>query len=355
MKVFYLTLLLVGFYMNESQAKCYGNPLGTARAITIDLSDKLSAKNPEWSGQMQTMYSGLFTCNTRNSRLGYFSPIADSSSNKLIVGFGDGKHWVKIETAAPEKTEIRLADSGEHSANELNIGYTIKATLVKKSGSTTAKDSYYIDNSMMVSDWTGMSLWEIITWPITQAGKFLSWLTGNGWPTDQRDMYMQPLRIIYTPRATTCLFENAGLAVQLPRLGIAQLTQQNQPGYTPFTLNMRCENRLENGTTDRGMTMFLSSNNLLASDSSVMIDTSAGSAKGIGIRLAEAGAPTPPVVMSTTSTHQGNATSLFKVAAGHPLDARLMITLGAYYYPYNISAASKGKISTSATLNIIYE
>ncbi|EIT7186881.1 MAG: fimbrial protein [Serratia marcescens] len=355
MKAFYLSLFLAGLYANDSQAKCYGNPLGTARAIAIDLSDKLSAKSPEWSGQIHTQFSGQFNCDTRNSRLGYFSPIADTASNKLIVGFGDGKHWVKIETSAPEKGEINLAEKGQHSASELNIGYTLKATLVKKSGNTTVKDRLYIDNSMMVSDWTGMSLWEIITWPITQAGKFLSWLTGNGWPTDQRDMYMQPLQLTYTPKATTCLFENAGLTVQLPRLGIAQLAGQNQPGYTPFTLNMRCENRQENGTSDRGIDMFLSSNNLLATDNSVMIDTSTGSAKGIGIRLAQSSLPSTPVLMSTSSTQKGNATSLFKVAGGSPLEERFMLTLGAYYFPYNLTSASKGKISTSATLNILYE
>ena len=355
MKMLYLSIILAGVYTNDGQAKCYGNPLGTAPAITVDLSDKLSANSPEWSGQIHTQFAGQFDCNTRNSRLGYFSPIADTASNTLIVGFGDGKHWVKIQTSAPEKAEVTLPDKGQHSATELNIGYTLKASLVKKSGSTTAQDLYYIDNSMMVSDWTGMSLWEIITWPITQAGKFLSWLTGNGWPVDKRDMYMQPLHIRFTPKATTCLFENAGLSVQLPRLGIAQLQGQSQPGYTPFTLNMRCENRLESGASDRNILMFLSSNNLWASDNSVMIDTSAGSAKGVGIRLAQPGAPNTPVVMSTSTTQKGNATALFNVAAGNPLEPRFTIPLGAYYFPYNLSAASKGKISTSATLNIIYE
>ncbi|MEG9795512.1 fimbrial protein [Serratia marcescens] len=354
MKTIYFALILAGLYATNSQASCYGNPLGTARAIAIDLSDKLSANTPEWSGLVQTQFSGEFECNTRNNRLGYFSPIADSARNTLVVGFGDGKHWVKIQTSAPEKDEVTLSERGKHQANELNIGYTIKATLVKKSGDTTAKDSYHIDNSMMVSDWTGMSIWEIITWPITQAGKFLSWLTGNGWPVDQRDMYMQPLRITYTPRATTCQFENAGLAVQLPRLGIAQLTG-SQPGYTPFTLNMRCENRLENGAADRKIGMFLSSNNLLATDNSVMIDTSAGSAKGVGIRLVQASAPGQPVRLSASATHPTNATSLFNVMAGSPLEARFTLSMGAYYYPYNLASAGKGKINTSATLNIIYE
>lgn len=355
MKTLYLSILIAGLYAGESQAKCYGNPLGKARAIAIDLSDKLSANSPEWTGQVHSQFNGTFNCSGKNSKLGYFSPIADTASNTLVVGFGDGKHWIKIQTSAPEKGEIILAEKGQHSATELNIGYTVKATLVKKSGNTTAKDRYYIDNSMMVSDWTGMSLWEIITWPIKQAGKFLSWLTGNGWPVDQRDMYMQPLDIIYTPKATTCQFENAGLAVQLPRLGIAQLAGQTRPGYTPFTLNMRCENRLENGTSDRGIEMFLSSNNLLASDNSVMIDTSAGSAKGVGIRLAQQDTPSTPVIMSTSTTHKGNATSLFKTNAGDTLDAQFTMTMGAYYFPYNLSAAGKGKINTNATLNIIYE
>ncbi|AKG68308.1 P pilus assembly protein, pilin FimA [Serratia fonticola] len=355
MKIIYFSLFISTLYAGDIHAKCYGNSLVTAPPITIDLSDKINENNPEWSGQVHTQFSGLFNCNSRNSRLGYFSPIDDTSKNTLTVGFSDGKHWVRIQTSAPERKEITLPEKGEHSATELNIGYTIKAALVKKSGSTTAAEHYYIDNSMMVSDWTGMTLWEIITWPIVQAGKFLSWLLGNGWPTDQRDMYMQPVNIIYKPKATTCSFENAGLMVKLPRLGLAQLADQHRPGYTPFSLNMRCDNRLENGTTDRGIDMFLSSNNLLASDSSVMIDTGVDSAKGIGIRLVQASQPALPVTMSSSNTHKGNATSLFTITAGHPLEPQFTLQMGAYYYPYNLTAAGKGKISTTATLNIIYE
>ncbi|OJH82947.1 hypothetical protein ASJ78_03674 [Serratia marcescens] len=209
---------------------------------------------------------------------------------------------------------------------------------------------------MFVTDLSGMSLLEIILWPAKQLVKILTWLlNGFNWPYDQRDMYGQPMTIKYAPKMTTCTFDNAGLAVKLPTLGISQITQGAQNGLTPFTLNFSCQNRQSGGTADRDINMFLSSNNLLSSDNTVLIDKSAEAAKGIGIRLVKTASPNNPVTLSLSSVTPGAATSLFHVGTGNALDAQFSIGMAAYYYPYSPTAMSSGGINTSATLNIIYK
>ncbi|MGN2495946.1 hypothetical protein [Serratia sp. Nf2] len=82
-------------------------------------------------------------------------------------------------------------------------------------------------------------------------------------------------------------------------MGMAQVLSNNQPGYTPFSLNISCQNMQQEGSADR-------------------------------------------------------AISLFHVAAGGSLNSHFIIGMGAYYYPYQRDGVTQGEINTSATLNIIY-
>lgn len=231
----------------------------------------------------------------------------------------------------------------------------IRFSLVNKSGQIIPGDTVRLDDVMFVTDLTGMSFLDIIAWPLKQVVKILSWLfNGFHWPYDQRDMYGQPMTIKYAPKMTTCVFDNAGLAVKLPTLGVSQISQGTQKGLTSFTLNFSCQNRQSGGTSDRSISMFLSSNNLLPSDNTVLIDTSAAAAKGIGIRLVKMDSPNTPVHMSLSNVEQGTATSLFNVANGGMLNKQFSIGMAAYYYPYKTGNLISGKINTSATLNIIY-
>ena len=167
-------------------------------------------------------------------------------------------------------------------------------------------------------------------------------------------MFGQPMTIKYAPKLTTCSFDNAGLTVHLPTLGIPQLSASAQPGLTPFTLNMSCQNLGTNGTSDRAIEMFLSSTQLLSTDSSVLVDTSSGAAQGVGLRLIQRNNPQQPVIFSTSTTSRGNATLLFNVAAGGALSKTFTLPMAASYYVWAPAKVSQGKLNTTATLNIIY-
>ncbi|MDX7061393.1 fimbrial protein, partial [Enterobacter hormaechei] len=78
-------------------------------------------------------------------------------------------------------------------------------TLVNQSGTTLTGDMANMSDVLFVSDMSGLSIWEIITWPIHQVIKIAQWLfSGFKGPYDNRDMFGQPMIIKYAPKLTTC-------------------------------------------------------------------------------------------------------------------------------------------------------
>lgn len=349
-----LIFLFLACASGTSYATCSGNSISYGPPISIDLSDKLTPATPTWTGSFTTQYSGSFNCSTSNSEFSYTPILSTDSKYATILGFSNNKYMVRAEITStpPNKT---LAASGKHTASELNTPFTVRFTLVNQSGTTLTGDTATMSDVLFVSDMSGMSLWEIITWPVNQLVKIVQWLfNGFKWPYDNRDMFGQPMSIKYAPKLTTCSFDNAGLTVTLPTLGIPQLSASSQPGLTPFTLNMSCQDLSASGTSDRAIEMFLSSNQLLSTDSSVLVDTSSSAAQGVGLRLIQRNNPQLPVVFSTSTTSRGNATLLFSVAAGGALNKTFSLPMAASYYVWAPAKVSQGKLNTSATLNIIY-
>lgn len=349
-----LILVLLASVSSASYATCASGNMQYAAPINIDLSDKLSPATPEWTGTFSTQYSGSFHCTTGNSKFGYTSILSTNSSYATVLGFDNNKYNVRAEIT-DEHPNIILAKSGSHSASELNTHFTVRFSLVSQSGTKLAGNMASLSDVLFVTDLSGMSLGEIILWPLNQLGKILQWLfNGFNWPYDKKDMFGQPMIVKYAPKLTTCAFDNAGLTVTLPTLGISQIAASSQPGLTPFTLNMRCESLAQNNTSDRAIEMFLSSNNLLSGDSSVLVDNSSDAAKGVGLRVVKREAGNTPVIFSTSTTSRGSATAIFSVAAGGALSENFTLPMAVYYYPYAPQSVTQGKIKTSATLNIIY-
>ncbi|KNE87662.1 hypothetical protein PSTG_18947 [Puccinia striiformis f. sp. tritici PST-78] len=119
-------------------------------------------------------------------------------------------------------------------------------------------------------------------------------------------------------------------------------------------LNFKCEQLAANNTATRAIDIFLSSNTLLSTDNSVMVDNTNGAAKGAGIRLVNVGQPDAPIVLSTSTASRNNASSLFNVQRGGSLTSSFSLSLAAFYFAYAPTDVSAGKINTTATLNIVY-
>ncbi|MEK2484585.1 fimbrial protein [Providencia stuartii] len=350
----YLFLILI-LFSGYSQAICHESGISYASPISIDLSDKLTPATPEWTTTISTQYSGSFNCSTRQSEFGYTKILNTDNQYATILSFMNGKYHVRAQIIndIPNK---KLNKSGRHSASELNTPVTIKFTLEPKQGTLIAGDTVHLHDILFVTDLSGMSIFDIVLLPVKQLLKILQWLfNGFNWPYDDRDMFGQPLILKYAPKLTTCAFQNAGLVVTLPTLSRHQVINGNQAGYTPFSLNMRCENLGgANNTAERAIDVFLSSNNLLSSDNTVLIDKTANAAQGIGLRLVKTNAPNTPVVISQNPNSRGNATSLFYVNAGGQLEPHFSIPMAVYYYAWDPQRATQGTLKTTATLNIVY-
>ncbi|MDD9341805.1 MAG: fimbrial protein [Providencia heimbachae] len=348
-----IALFLLSF-SSLSQAICYGDGIRYASPINIDLSDKLSPATPEWTTTVSTQYAGNFSCSTYQSEFGYTKILSTEDRYATVLGFNGGKYNVRAEIIN-DIPNLKLKKSGWHSASELNSSMTLKFSLVSQKGKEVAGNSVNLYDILFVTDLSGMSLFDILLWPLKQVVKILQWLfNGFHWPYDSRDMYGQPLILKYAPKLTTCHFQNSGLVVSLPTLGRNQVLNDSRAGYTPFILNMRCENLGNNNTSERDIDIFLSSNNLLSTDRTVLIDNSANAAKGVGLRLVKTSDSQQPLVLSTTQNSRGNATSLFYVKAGGQLDPNFMIPMAVYYYPWDPKQITQGTIKTTAILNVVY-
>lgn len=354
MKRLFMVFVLASF-SGASYATCHGKSIQYAPPISVDLSDKLTPATPEWSTGFSSQYNGSFTCTTNSSEFGYTKILNTDSKYATILGFSNGKYYVRAEIT--NDIGNKKLSGKDHSASELNTPMSVRFTLVSKGGSDAniAGDTAAMDDVLFVTDLSGMSILEIIGWPLKQLIKILQWLTnGFHWPYDDRDMYGQPMTIRYAPKETTCTFTNPGMSVVLPTIGINQVLNQERPGYMPFTLNMHCDNLGANGTSDRAIEIFLSSNTLLTSDPTVLIDSSPQSAQGVGLRLVKRDAPQNPVTLSHSNTSRGSATALFSVNAGAPLSNNFPIPMGVYYYTWAPKTLTQGTINTTATLNVVY-
>ena len=87
---------------------------------------------------------------------------------------------------------------------------------------------------LFVSDMSGLSIWEIIT--ANQSGHQDSAVV-----IQRVQVALRQPRYVWSAddhqiraETTTCSFDNAGLTVALPTLGIPQLSASSQPGLTPF-------------------------------------------------------------------------------------------------------------------------
>lgn len=348
--------MLLSGLSTASWATCYGSGIQFGVPINVDLSNLLSAETPQVTLTFTTQYSGSFSCTTSSSEFSYTPMLSTDSSKASIIGFSNGKYKIRAEILATP-ADRDLSGRGTHSASELNTAFQVRFSLVNQTASATyAGTTASIQDVLFVTDKSGMSILEIALWIPAQLVKIAAWVLSGfqNWTYDERDMYGQPMFITYAPGETTCGFDNAGLTVALPSVSKAQLSASAQPGLTPFTLNLTCENIATDGTTTRTVEMYLSSNNTLPADNSVLVDSDASAAQGVGLRVVRVSDASVPVTFSASETSRGTATSLYSRTSGAAIEATFSIPMAVYYYPYSPGSVTAGKINTSATLNILY-
>ncbi|MDR5617074.1 fimbrial protein [Arsenophonus sp.] len=338
-------------------ADCKPNSTITVPSLYYDLSADFSSASMVVVKTDKTTFPGTFTCSSPGlffpNAIGIASPF---NGRTATIGFHGGKQFVQVTMTALGKDRVTNLARGTHPASNLNTNFTLQFSLLKSkpSGNYTevAGDTAVISPFILVSDASSLG---ILVWLVRIVLKLVEFLLTWQWPVDENDIFLQPITIKYNPIATTCDFSNKGLVVNLPIVSISDIKNIDRPGYQPFTLNFSCSDLLAGNKTTRNIAMFLASNNLHSADKTVLINTTQQGAKGVGFRLVQRNKTSSPILFSSSESVQGNATSIFNIAAGSALAPSFSIDMAAYYYAYDLNNISAGKITSTATLVFSYD
>ncbi|HCH51696.1 MAG TPA: fimbrial protein [Proteus sp.] len=352
----FMFLLLLGTISQQATANCKPDSTITAPNINFDLSTDLNSTSTTATRTSRTIFPGTFKCTARGlfpNTVGIASPFADNRVG--TIGFNGGKQFVSITLTYLEKDRVTDITAGTHPASDLDTNFTLKFTLVNSKPSSNytevSGNTAVVTPVILASDASSLG---IIQWLINIVVKLVQFLLTWQWPVDQNDIFLQPMQITYNPVMTTCNFSNAGLTVALPLVSIKDAKTLDKAGYTPFTLNFTCQDFLSGSKASRDISMFLSSQYLLANDKSVLTNTTAQGASGVGFRVVKSDNTTSPLIFSNSVSAQGSATSIFSVIKGNTISPTFSINMAAYYYPYNINAVTQGKIESTATVVMSY-
>ncbi|MBG6029765.1 fimbrial protein [Proteus hauseri] len=354
----FIFLMLLGAISQQAIANCKPENTITAPNINFDLSADLNATSTTVTKSSRTTFPGTFKCNARGilfpNTVGIASPFNDGRTG--TIGFNGGKQFVSITLTALEKDNVTNIPAGIHPASDLDTNFTLKFTLLSSKPSTNYTEvsgsSVVVNPVVLASDASSVGL---VQWLLNIVIKLVQFLLTWQWPVDQNDIFLQPMLITYNPVMTTCNFSNAGLVVSLPSVSVNDAKTADKAGYTPFTLNFTCQDFLSGSKASRNIKMFLSSQNLLATDKTVLTNTTTQGANGVGFRLVKSDNTASPLILSDNINTQGSATSIFSVNQGGSISSAFAINMGAYYYPYNINSVTQGKITSSATLVMSYD
>lgn len=347
------TLLFTSHYVSAS---CNNSGNKDAPVLNFDLSLDLSSTSATVNKPTRTTFPGQYHCSApgllQSNTIGIDSPFRQST---IAIGFNGGKQVVSISVNSIGQSSVTNIPPGDYPASNLDTNFTIQFKLLSSPPANNYKEiagsTVLISPVMMATDVTSLGL---LNWLLRLLSDLLTFLVTLQWPTHAEDMFYQPMQLTYNPVTTTCNFSNQGLTVPLPLISIKDVKTNSLAGYTPFTLNFTC-NDLAGGTSaSRDISMFLASSNLLAADNTVLTNTAAQGATGVGFRLVKASNTGLPIIFSNSVSAQNSATSIFSVTKGSALSPSFSINMGAYYYPYDASNITKGSMTSNATLVFAY-
>lgn len=358
MKIPAATIISLALLMtcHDTFADCRPTSTITAPPIIFNLSTDLNSISTSVTKVSRTQFPGEFTCNTGllipPNAVGIASPFRTGTAT---IGFNGGRQFVSISVVSLEKDRVVNVPAGAHPASDLDTNFTIQFTLLSNKPTTNYTqvqgDTTTISPVVLASDASSIG---ILAWLVNILSKLLTFLLTLKWPIDANDIFLQPMQITYNPVMTTCNFSNSGLIVSLPLISLNEVKNARQPGYVPFTLNFTCSDLIGGTQTSRDISIFLQSNNLLASDNTVLKNTLTQGATGVGFRVVKASNINSPLIFSNSISAQNGATNIFSITRGSPLSPVFSINMGAYYYPYDINRVTQGNMSSTATVVLSY-
>ncbi|MGR2858991.1 fimbrial protein [Erwinia rhapontici] len=350
-----VTLSLILFLPSWAGANCIQNAPVDAPFLYYDATSALNLSGRA-SFSSTTAYPGTFSCSMPAwGIIGGKNTVDNStpySQNTLYLKFpGDAYVSVNVTQPTPQEFHPKVGtNNGSAIDSTFTVNLKLLANIPTKNVMVINGDIATINPIVLAQDSTGLTFLQNIARMLSDFAYFIfHW----SWPKHNYDIYYKALQIRFVKRVTTCSFDDDNKTVVLNNIDIASLASGAMNGKKAFTLNFSCDG-MKNGIAGRNLRAFMSSNNLLASDSTTLTSPVTGGAKGVGIRVAKA-SDNIPLTFSSSETTQGNATTLFSYTASQALPSQLSLPMNAWYYVYNKQMLSSGSVRTTAVVNFVYD
>lgn len=310
---------------------------------------------------------GTFTCTTPTNVENQIVLTSPLQNRSVLLGFDGGKYVFEVQLTNYKYHNLQTI-GGFVGLRPYQIGQydaPVELTLKTVERGVTSNDIYIqsatnvltLPSIITVADATEIS-------PVLieqeEVNRLTSYTHEGGWLTKSYDMYYQPVRFTHQPKVTTCLFRDRLRWLTLNNTTMAELKRGNKVGYQLFNLEFYCgAPHMTREALDRSLKIFMSSDHLLDSDDTVLLNnkTVQGSANdiGIGFRLESIDLGGKLVKFSREGIKQGDATTLYSMKANEYFPTYFYLRMAAYYHVYNQARLRPGYLLSSITAVMVYE
>ncbi|WP_336666083.1 fimbrial protein [Enterobacter mori] len=318
-----------------------------------------------WSGSMTCTYGNVGIGGLLQDHLYYFTGF---NNNPIYLNFnsadGESSYWIKVTAEITGNTKVTVSGIvGIHSLS-YQTQYTLRAELLSSPPAgvsdytkTTTNGALSVIPAVMSGTGSGSDspLLSSKTYAYRAWNNMMSETARKSWDTDYFLAY-EKMTIQFEPKETTCNMTH-DMTVKLPPAPLKELKTYGRKNGADFTIPIKCGNLAGVKTSTRNIKAWLSSNDLISSDSSsqtmVNDETTAGGV-GIAIRSRTFMGDFEEVKLSS-STSMENASQILDIVKDDDIQETQFIFLHAYYKVYDASALSTGTVVATAQIMFGYD
>ncbi|KEA53376.1 fimbrial protein [Mangrovibacter sp. MFB070] len=318
-----------------------------------------------WSGSMTCVYGSVGIGSLMQDHLYFFTGF---DSNPVYLHFsssdGEDSYWIKVTSEITGIQKVTVSGIvGIHSLG-YQTQYTLRAELLTSAPSgvesytkSTTTGALSVIPAVMSGTGSGSDspLLSSKTYSYRAWSNMMANTSRRSWDTDYFLAY-EKMTIQFEPKQTTCNMTR-DLTVKLPPAPLSTLKAQGKANGADFTIPLKCGNLAGVKTATRNIKAWLSSNDLVSTDSSYQImvndETTAGGV-GIAIRSRIFMGDSEEVQISSSSDME-NATQILDIEKDEDIQDTQYIYLHAYYKVYNAASLSTGTVVATAQIMFGYD
>lgn len=318
-----------------------------------------------WSGSMTCTYGNVGIGGVLQDHLYYFTGF---NNNPVYLNFnsadGENSYWIKVTAQITGTTKVTVSGIvGIHSL-AYPTQYTLRAELLNTPPTgvaaytkTTTNGALSVIPAVMSGTGSGADspLLSSKTYAYRAWDNMMTDTSRKSWNTDYFLAY-EKVTIQFEPKETTCNMTH-DMTVKLPPASLRTLKINGKANGADFTIPFKCGNLAGVKTATRNIKAWISSNDLVTTDSTYQVmvndETTAG---GVGIALrSRYFLGEHEEIKISSSNNMEHATQILDIAKDDNIQDIQYIYLHAYYKVYNASALSTGTVVATAQIMFGYD